>query len=372
MSEDSLRFVLVQKIVRVTELEKQLSMANAQLEAKEKELRSMSKMLQESGLDENCQSDEMEVLRVKLVETIAELQDEKKARNSLELLKQKVAGEALEEGAAESQLAEKYAECKKLTIACMRQLLNKDAEINMLKEKLRYRDGQIPDSKPTIDESTLRESETELETLKTILKDLEELLHLKNKEIKRITEQEGITTIKRNRIYLKLDPTTADPRYLFSSDQLSVRWDENPSEIADRQKQYAGTYVVWGTKGFTSGKRYWEVTVDEGTVWSVGVSPQATKSRKWVRASRQDQYWTVLLWNIGKTRLEKRTMGKFVNIIQLRKIGVYLNYEDEKVTFYNIETERSVHEFTGTFQGPLYPVFRFFFATSKNHRLSVF
>ncbi|XP_038672308.1 E3 ubiquitin-protein ligase TRIM39-like isoform X2 [Scyliorhinus canicula] len=222
-------------------------------------------------------------------------------------------------------------ECKKLVIACMRQLLIKDIEIGNLKAKLRVCGGVTDPHKSQID----------------------------------------FNLVKRMRIDLKFNPNTADPRLVFRADHRSVRWVKDTANLTDVENKYFGTYVVWGTKGFTSGRQYWEIEVDEGSIWSVGISALNFRTQKWIRPSQREEYWAVVLWNIGEKLFTTRSLGLFVRIVELLKIGIYLNSDAGTVTFYNPENASPVYKFTAKFFGIMYPVFRFIFAKSGYNSLSV-
>ncbi|GCC29430.1 hypothetical protein chiPu_0007872 [Chiloscyllium punctatum] len=156
-----------------------------------------------------------------------------------------------------------------------------------------------------------------------------------------------------------LDEYTADPRFSLSKDRSSIRWDRAAGQGGPHLwKKHSDTWSVWGKEGYTSGRKYWLVSVSPNTVWSVGLARQHVSLGQWKRPSPQEGYWTVMLWNFKPGGQQVRTLGNLIVVVQLSKVGIYLNYEEGRVSFYNPEDSSHLYTYKTILTGRIFPVFR--------------
>ncbi|XP_059806520.1 E3 ubiquitin-protein ligase TRIM69-like [Hypanus sabinus] len=168
-----------------------------------------------------------------------------------------------------------------------------------------------------------------------------------------------------------LDRYTTDPHFTLSKDSTRVLWDKDVEDDPVSWKKNSNTWTVWGSEGFTGGCKYWEAAVSPGTVWSIGLAQQHMATGRWDRLLTKDGYWTLMLWNRKSLGRQIRTLGTSIIIAELSKVGVYLDYEGGKVSFYNLENSSHLYTHNDKFTTPLFPFFKLWVGTFKDSSLTV-
>ncbi|XP_047717292.1 E3 ubiquitin-protein ligase TRIM69 isoform X5 [Prionailurus viverrinus] len=156
---------------------------------------------------------------------------------------------------------------------------------------------------------------------------------------------------------LTLDPKTAHPNLMLSKNQTSVWHDDIKQVMPDDPERFDSSVAVLGSKGFTSGKWYWEVDVSKKTKWTVGVVRESIIRKGSCPLTPEQGFWLLRLRN--QTDLKALDLPscslKLTN--NLNKVGIYLDYEGGQVSFYNAKTMTHIYTFTSTFMEKLYPYF---------------
>ncbi|XP_058867856.1 E3 ubiquitin-protein ligase TRIM39-like isoform X2 [Acipenser ruthenus] len=157
-----------------------------------------------------------------------------------------------------------------------------------------------------------------------------------------------------------LDPDTAHPELILSSEGKRVREGETRQSLPDNPKRFDSWFCVLGREGFTSGRRYWQVQVGGNTPWRLGVSRESAPRKGGFSMTPQQGYWTVEWWSDEFTALtDPRT--PLPRSLKPQKLGVYLDYEEGQLSFYNVETRSHIYTFIDMEFNPnekLYPFFR--------------
>uniref|UniRef100_UPI00398ECD34 zinc-binding protein A33-like n=1 Tax=Pristiophorus japonicus TaxID=55135 RepID=UPI00398ECD34 len=154
-----------------------------------------------------------------------------------------------------------------------------------------------------------------------------------------------------------LDPNTASP-YLFLSEDLStVRNTGKRQQLPDNPERFDPCVFVLGLEGFTSGKHSWEVEVGNKTQWAVGVTKESINRKGKIILNPGNGYWAVGLREGNRYWACTKPWKHLELSVNPRKIGVCLDYEGGKVSFYNSDNKSHIHTFTGTFTEKLYPYF---------------
>ncbi len=104
---------------------------------------------------------------------------------------------------------------------------------------------------------------------------------------------------------------------------------------------------VLGKEGFSSGRFYFEVQVKGKTKWDLGVARESINRKGKDTVSPQDGFWVVGLWNEN----EYWTCTDSYVLLSLRvkpqKVGVFVDYEEGLVSFYDVESRSHIYSFTG-------------------------
>ncbi|XP_026770599.1 E3 ubiquitin-protein ligase TRIM39 isoform X1 [Pangasianodon hypophthalmus] len=157
-------------------------------------------------------------------------------------------------------------------------------------------------------------------------------------------------------VEVTLDPLTAHPWLLLSDDQKKV---QEGLEEADRPyspQRFDSWPCVLGWMGYTRGRSYWEVDLANNGYWRVGVTTAASKRHGRFPMKPSKGYWT--LWKSTRqfyACTEPETPLPLTLVP--RKMGIYIDYEEGQISFYNVENKSHIYTFTGHFRGKLYPLF---------------
>ncbi|XP_062339482.1 E3 ubiquitin-protein ligase TRIM39-like [Osmerus eperlanus] len=183
---------------------------------------------------------------------------------------------------------------------------------------------------------------------------LEETL---NKEMEKLSDTE-LKRIQQYAVDVTLDPDTAHPYLILSEDEKQVRHGDMKQDLPDNPERFDRCVNVVGKQGFSSGRFYYEVQVEGKSNWDLGVVRESINRKGNITLSPEDGYWTVWLRNGDQY---KALAGPDV-LLSLRqkpqKVGVFVDYEEGLVSFYDVEARSHIYSFTGcTFTEKLYPHF---------------
>ncbi|XP_067419892.1 butyrophilin subfamily 1 member A1-like [Emydura macquarii macquarii] len=153
-----------------------------------------------------------------------------------------------------------------------------------------------------------------------------------------------------------LDPDTANPWLFLSEDRKCVRYRDTRQDLPDNPERFDMSVSVLGAEKFTGGKRYWEVEVGDKTDWELGVCRESVSRKGPITPSPEDGYWVLWLWD-GEYEAQA-TPSEILHVsIKPSRVGIFLDYEAGKVSFYNVTDRSQLFTFTDTFSGTLRPYF---------------
>lgn len=157
---------------------------------------------------------------------------------------------------------------------------------------------------------------------------------------------------------VQMDPRTANPWLVLSDDGKQV-WDGDVQQnLVDSAERFDIAPCVLATKGFTTGRHYWEVDVGDKTAWDVGVARQSVSRKGVVTLTPEDGYWTICLRRGSQYRACAR-QAELLHLLQRpRIVGVFFDYEDGTVSFFDAETHSHMYSFTNfPFTEAIFPFF---------------
>ncbi|XP_034470875.1 E3 ubiquitin-protein ligase TRIM39-like [Hippoglossus hippoglossus] len=176
-------------------------------------------------------------------------------------------------------------------------------------------------------------------------------------------ELEKLTSIELGRIPkftvdVKLDPATAHQRLVLSDDGKEVKDGEEDPEVDDAPERFDMFGSVLGLNGFTSGKSYWEVEVGNKTGWDLGVARGDANRKGKLSLNPGNGYWATVHYDNDKYAALTATPLLLSLLLKPEKVGVFVDYEEDLVSFYNVTAQSHVYSFTGcSFGGELFPYF---------------
>ena len=155
-----------------------------------------------------------------------------------------------------------------------------------------------------------------------------------------------------------LDPDSAHPSLILSDDRKQVRIGNKRQNLPDKPERFDHCANVLGKEGFSSGRFYYEVQVRGRTAWTLGVARESINRKGQIRLSPQDGHWTVWLRNETEYKALESPRVPLSLKQAPQKVGVFVDYEEGLVSFYDVEVSSHIYSFTGqSFTEKLYPFF---------------
>ncbi|XP_035375752.1 zinc finger protein RFP-like [Electrophorus electricus] len=193
-----------------------------------------------------------------------------------------------------------------------------------------------------------------VETLRRALSQLQETLR---EEMEELGETE-LKRIQQFAVDVTLDPDTAHPDLFLSDNGKQVTYGDIRQNLPDNPERFDHSLSVLGKEGFSSGRFYYEVQVRRKTKWVLGVAGNTSKRKGDIIISPEDGYWTVC----QRKKNEYEALESPCVSLSLKqapqKVGVFVDYEEGLVSFYDIEARSHIYSFTGqSFTEKLYPLF---------------
>uniref|UniRef100_A0A8C4SVR7 B30.2/SPRY domain-containing protein n=1 Tax=Erpetoichthys calabaricus TaxID=27687 RepID=A0A8C4SVR7_ERPCA len=153
------------------------------------------------------------------------------------------------------------------------------------------------------------------------------------------------------------DPETANQWLIVSEDGKEVRDTDTRQRVTDNPMRFDCYTIVLAREGFTSGRHYWEVEVRGKTKWDLGVARESVNRKGEITVSPCNGYWTVWLRNENEYEALNDSSVPLPLRVKPQTVGVFLDYDEGQVSFYNAQSHSHLYTFTDSFTEPLYPYF---------------
>ncbi|XP_028441076.1 E3 ubiquitin-protein ligase TRIM21-like [Perca flavescens] len=226
--------------------------------------------------------------------------------------------------------------------------------IETIKEKTRrtekLAEGFVRELKQEISE--LKKRSTEVEQLYVAQQDK------LSKQIMKLLPESDLKRVQQYAVDVTLDPDTANPWLILSDDGKQVKFSDVRKNLPDNPERFDNCVVVLAKQSFSSGRFYYEVLVKGKTEWDLGVVRESINRKGKITLRPQDGYWTIWLRN----EKEYKALDDPAVLLSLKsrpqKVGVFVDYEEGLVYFYDVDAAALIYSFTGcSFNEKLYPFF---------------
>ncbi|XP_076025527.1 E3 ubiquitin-protein ligase TRIM39-like [Genypterus blacodes] len=242
---------------------------------------------------------------------------------------------------AEDFIKELQQELSELTVTAaeVEKLLRSEDHLHLLQS---FSSINVP---PTKDWTQVRVHQRSHEgSLEKAVAQLEETI---SKEVKKLLEKLELKRIQQFAVDVTLDPDTANPALILSDDKKQVHHGDVWKNLPDKPQRFDTCVCVLGKQSFSRGRFYFEVQVKRKTEWALGVTRETSKRKGIITLRPQHGYWAVGLRN------ENEFSGCDDSLVRLslkskpEKVGVFVDYEEGLVSFYDVDAAALIFSFTG-------------------------
>ncbi|XP_038562872.1 E3 ubiquitin-protein ligase TRIM21-like [Micropterus salmoides] len=191
-------------------------------------------------------------------------------------------------------------------------------------------------------------------TVRRAVNQLEETL---SKQMKKLLEAE-LKRVQQYAVDVTLDPDTAHPYLILSDDVKQVKHGDIKNNLPDNPERFDYCVNVLAKQSFSSGRFYYEVQVKGKTKWDLGVARESINRKGVLTVRPQKGYWTICLRNENEYEALADPSVSLSLKSQPEKVGVFVDYEEGLVSFYDVDAAALIYSFTGCcFTEKLYPFF---------------
>ncbi|XP_023272017.1 E3 ubiquitin-protein ligase TRIM21-like [Seriola lalandi dorsalis] len=175
-----------------------------------------------------------------------------------------------------------------------------------------------------------------------------------SKERRKLSEAE-LRKVQQYAVNVTLNPNTAHRALVLSNDEKQVRCTDEWRNLPDNPERFSIRGNVLGRYGYSSGKFYYQVHVEGKNQWGLGVARQSVNRKTDIPMSPKNGYWQLCLKDN-----EYKVSGDPPVPLSLKSkpknVGVFVDYEEGLVSFYDTDAIALIYSFTGCFfTEKLYP-----------------
>uniref|UniRef100_A0A3Q3GA20 Uncharacterized protein n=1 Tax=Labrus bergylta TaxID=56723 RepID=A0A3Q3GA20_9LABR len=176
-------------------------------------------------------------------------------------------------------------------------------------------------------------------------------------QVKKMCSDVELKEVQQFAVDVTLDPETAQRELILSDDGKQIRHASIKRIYSDSSKRFLSHFCVVGKQSFSSGRSYYEVQVGGKTDWLVGVARESINRKVPLTFSPQKGLWTVWL-DEGKFKAYTDPPVRLCLNSKPQKVGVFVDYEEGLVSFYDVDAPALIYSFTGcNFTEKLFPIF---------------
>ncbi|XP_060892109.1 E3 ubiquitin-protein ligase TRIM21-like [Labrus mixtus] len=191
----------------------------------------------------------------------------------------------------------------------------------------------------------------------TVVRAVSQLEETISEQMKRLYKVE-LKRVQQYEVDVTLDPDTANPYLILFDDGKQVKYGDAKKNLPDTPERFTKYSIVLSKQSFSSGRFYYEVQVKGKIEWNLGVARGSIDRKGEIALCPQKGLWTICLRNENEY---KAGVGPGVRLSLKsgpKKVGVFVDYEEGLVSFYDVDATALIYSFTGcSFTEKLYPYF---------------
>lgn len=176
-----------------------------------------------------------------------------------------------------------------------------------------------------------------------------------SKDIERLLAKAKLNRVQQFAVDVTLDPDTANHHLVLSDDGKQVFCGGEKQNLPDKPERFNTTINVLGKQNFSTGRFYYEVQVEGMTSWDLGVVKESVNRKGSITPKPESGYWTICLRSGNKYKASSVYLSVTT---PPKKVGVFVDYDNGSVSFYDAHSAEPLHSFTNcSFTENLYPFF---------------
>ncbi|KAM4551929.1 E3 ubiquitin-protein ligase TRIM21-like [Odontesthes bonariensis] len=192
----------------------------------------------------------------------------------------------------------------------------------------------------------------------TVVRAVAELQETLSEMMKKLFAEAELKRLQQDAVDVTLDPDTAHPHLMLSEDGKQVHDTDVEKDLLDNPERFSLCVNVLGNQSFSSGRFYFEVQVKGKSAWTVGVARESINRKGQITVSPQNGFWTVGLRNGNEYKAPADPPVRLSLQSVPEKVGVFVDYEQGLVSFYDADAAALIYSFTGCcFTHKLHPFF---------------
>ncbi|KAK9540790.1 hypothetical protein VZT92_003218 [Zoarces viviparus] len=192
----------------------------------------------------------------------------------------------------------------------------------------------------------------------TVVGALHQLEETLSKEMKKLFDEAELKRVQKFAVDVTLDPDTAHPELLLSADGKQVKHDDVEKNLPNNPERFSHYNFVLGKQSVSSGRFYFEVQVKGKAKWNLGVVSKSVNRKGLITMIPENGYWTICLRNGKEYKALTDPSVPLSLKSQPQKVGVFVDYEEGLVSFYDVDAAALIYSFTGcSFKEKLFPFF---------------
>ncbi|XP_016117508.1 E3 ubiquitin-protein ligase TRIM58-like [Sinocyclocheilus grahami] len=187
-------------------------------------------------------------------------------------------------------------------------------------------------------------------------KDWSETLETLTEEVEKLAEIE-LKRVQKYSVDITFDPDTANPWLQLSEGGHQIRHLGTWQDLADTPERFDTVVIALSREGLSSGRRYWEVQVGEKDDWYIGVARASVNRKGRISVSTAHGYWALAMKKGQEYRVSSSPPLLLSIEPKLKRVGVYVDYEEGQVSFYDVQNKGHIYTFMDSFKEKLFPFF---------------
>ncbi|XP_069771313.1 zinc-binding protein A33-like [Narcine bancroftii] len=162
---------------------------------------------------------------------------------------------------------------------------------------------------------------------------------------------------------ITFNENTAHRNLVISREPTSVQYSSTFITLQDNSESFENSSNILANESFASGKHYWEMSFKNKTGGNIGVTYSSISRKgkgKETTLGKNKHSWSI--WLVDKEfyafHADESISLNLNNADQnCERLGIFLDYEEGRLSFYNIYQGTHIHSFKTKFRKPVFPAF---------------